>query len=49
MNNEYQEYPLCHISHHQYMPDELKDENGKAYAYRDSEGNYYESEFGLSC
>ena len=32
----------------QYMPDELKDENGKAYAYRDSEGNYYESEFGLS-
>lgn len=32
----------------QYMPDEMKDENGKAYAYRDSEGNYYESEFGLS-
>ena len=32
----------------QYLPDELKDENGKAYAYRDSEGNYYESEFGLS-
>lgn len=32
----------------QYMPEELKDENGKAYAYRDSEGNYYESEFGLS-
>lgn len=31
-----------------YMPDELKDENGKAYAYRDSEGNYYESEFGLT-
>lgn len=32
----------------QYMPEEMKDENGKAYAYRDSEGNYYESEFGLS-
>ncbi len=31
-----------------YMPDELKDENGKAYAYRDSEGSYYESEFGLT-
>lgn len=31
-----------------YMPEEMKDENGKAYAYRDSEGNYYESEFGLS-
>ena len=31
-----------------YMPDEMKDENGKAYAYRDSEGHYYESEFGLS-
>ncbi len=32
----------------QYMPDELKDENGKAYAYRDSAGNYYELNFGLS-
>ncbi len=32
----------------EFMPDELKDENGKAYAYMDSEGNYYESEFGLS-
>ena len=32
----------------EFMPDELKDENGKAYAYRDSEGNYYESEFGLT-
>lgn len=32
----------------QYMPDEMKDENGKVYAYRDSAGNYYESEFGLS-
>lgn len=30
-----------------YMPDELKDENGKAYAYRDSAGNYYELNFGL--
>lgn len=32
----------------QYMPDALKDENGKAYAYRDSAGNYYELDFGLS-
>ncbi len=34
-----------------YMPDSLKDENGKAYAYRDSAGNYYELDFGLrySC
>ncbi len=32
----------------QYMPDFLKDENGKAYAYRDSQGNYYELNFGLS-
>ncbi len=32
----------------QYMPDELKDENGKAYAYRDAAGNYYEMNFGLS-
>ena len=31
-----------------YMPDEMKDENGKAYAYRDSMGNYYEMNFGLS-
>lgn len=31
-----------------YMPDSLKDENGKAYAYRDSAGNYYELNFGLS-
>lgn len=31
-----------------YMPEELKDENGKAYAYRDSEGNYYEMNFGLT-
>ncbi len=30
-----------------YMSDEKKDENGKAYAYRDSEGNYYEYGFGL--
>lgn len=30
-----------------YMPEEMKDENGKAYAYRDSEGNYYEMNFGL--
>ena len=32
----------------QYMPDSLKDENGKAYAYRDAHGNYYELNFGLS-
>lgn len=31
----------------QYMPDEMKDENGKAYAYRDEAGNYYEYGFGL--
>lgn len=31
----------------QYMPDSLKDENGKAYAYRDAAGNYYEYGFGL--
>lgn len=31
-----------------YMPDALKDENGKAYAYRDANGNYYEYGFGLS-
>lgn len=30
-----------------YLPEEMKDENGKAYAYRDSEGNYYEYGFGL--
>jgi beta-glucosidase len=30
-----------------YMPASLKDENGKAYAYRDTEGNYYELDFGL--
>lgn len=30
-----------------YMPDEMKDENGKAYAYRDAAGNYYELGFGL--
>ncbi len=32
----------------QYMPDSLKDENGKAYAYRDAKGNYYELNFGLA-
>ena len=32
----------------QYMPDEMKDENGKAYAYRDAAGNYYEMNFGLN-
>ena len=32
----------------QYMPDSLKDENGKAYAYRDAAGNYYEFGFGLN-
>ena len=31
----------------QYMPNDLKDENGKAYAYRDAAGNYYELNFGL--
>ncbi len=31
-----------------YMPQALKDENGKAYAYRDAKGNYYELNFGLS-
>ena len=31
-----------------YLPEELKDENGKAYAYRDGDGNYYELGFGLS-
>ena len=31
----------------QYMPESMKDENGKAYAYRDSVGNYYEMGFGL--
>ncbi len=31
----------------QYMPESLKDENGKAYAYRDANGNYYELGFGL--
>ena len=30
-----------------YIPDSLKDENGKAYAYRDQAGNYYELGFGL--
>lgn len=29
------------------MPDSLKDENGKAYAYRDAAGSYYELGFGL--
>ena len=32
----------------QYMPDHLKDENGKAYAYKDECGNYYEYNFGLN-
>lgn len=32
----------------QYIPDSLKDENGKAYAYRDAAGNYYELNFGLT-
>lgn len=32
----------------QYMPEHLKDENGKAYAYRDEAGNYYELDFGLT-
>ncbi len=31
-----------------YIPDKMKDNNGKAYAYRDEAGNYYEYGFGLS-
>ena len=31
-----------------YMPESMKDENGKAYAYRDENGNYYEMNFGLN-
>lgn len=31
----------------QYLPDSLKDENGKGYAYKDAAGNYYEYGFGL--
>ncbi len=31
-----------------HMPESLKDENGKAYAYRDENGNYYEFGFGLT-
>ena len=31
-----------------YMPESMKDENGKAYAYRDAAGNYYELNFGLA-
>ncbi len=31
-----------------YLPKELKDENGKGYAYKDEDGNYYEYGFGLS-
>ena len=30
-----------------YIDPALKDENGKAYAYRDAAGNYYELKFGL--
>ena len=32
----------------QYLPASLLDSNGKGYAYKDSDGNYYESNFGLS-
>ena len=32
----------------EYMPEKLKDENGKAYAYRDENRNYYEMNFGLT-
>ena len=31
-----------------YMPEAMKDSSGKAYAYRDAQGNYYELGFGLS-
>lgn len=30
-----------------FQQDGLKDENGKAYAYRDAAGSYYELGFGL--
>lgn len=32
----------------QYMPENMKDENGHAYPYRDSSGNYYLYGFGLN-
>lgn len=32
----------------QYMSENLRDENGKAYAYRDAVGNYYQLDFGLT-
>lgn len=32
----------------QYMAEALKDENGKAYAYKDALGHYYEMGYGLS-
>ncbi len=31
----------------QYIPESLKDENGRAYPYRDTEGSYYELGFGM--
>ena len=31
-----------------YVGSARSDENGKAYAYRDAAGNYYELNFGLS-
>lgn len=31
-----------------YLPDALKDENGKGYAYKDADGNYYKYGFGLT-
>lgn len=32
----------------QYLPESLKDENGKGYAYKDENGNYYEYGYGLT-
>lgn len=32
----------------EYLPDSLKDENGKGYAYKDASGHYYEYGYGLS-
>ncbi|MBF0579592.1 glycoside hydrolase family 3 C-terminal domain-containing protein [Erysipelotrichaceae bacterium RD49] len=31
----------------EYLPEELKDENGKGYAYKDADGNYYEFGYGM--
>lgn len=31
----------------EYLPEALKDENGKGYAYKDADGNYYEFGYGM--